>query len=119
VPLPRATRYEVVIAGNATALSGRRVTGSELSADGSHLTVASPPDGAVYLIDPTLRSEFQALPLKAIGTAGGTVEWIVDGRRFIRADARSAIDWALVAGRHVISVRDVHGHQAEAAIVVK
>src|SRR5438093_1425860 len=43
----------------------------------SDLRVLSPPNGATYWIDPTLRAEFQALQLKATAP----VTWIVDGRR--------------------------------------
>jgi penicillin-binding protein 1C len=83
------------------------------------LKVVSPPDGAVYLIDPTLRREFQSLPLRSSGSGAAVVEWRVDGAVVGRGDSASAIDWPLTPGRHVVSAEDVHGHRAEAAVVVK
>ena len=48
------------------------------------LRVVNPPEGATYLIDPTLRREFQTLPLRA--AAGPTaIEWRVDGEPVGRA----------------------------------
>ena len=34
-----------------------------------------PPDDATYLIDPTLRKEFQTIPLRAVGDIG-QLEWM-------------------------------------------
>jgi penicillin-binding protein 1C len=83
------------------------------------VTIVSPPDGATYLIDPTLRREFQTLPLRAVTSAGGRVEWSVAGRVIGSADANRALDWALVPGAHVIVARDQSGRTAEATVVVK
>ena len=44
------------------------------------LHVAHPADGTVFLIDPTLRAEFQAVPFRAVGAGGGQVSWTVNGR---------------------------------------
>jgi penicillin-binding protein 1C len=96
-----------------------RVHDAEVGADRSTLRVVSPPDGAVYLIDPTLRSEFQAVPLRAAGASTGAIAWSIDGVRFFRGDTRAAVDWPLVPGRHVIRVHDAGGGQAEAVVVVK
>ena len=43
------------------------------------LRVVSPPDGAVYLVDPTLRREFQTIGLRATSAASTRIEWRVDG----------------------------------------
>jgi penicillin-binding protein 1C len=83
------------------------------------LRIVSPPDGAVYLIDPTLRRGFQTLSLRATALAGSVLEWRVDDCFVARGDASSAIDWPLIAGRHTITVRDGNGHAADVAIVVK
>jgi membrane carboxypeptidase/penicillin-binding protein PbpC len=83
------------------------------------LRIASPPDGATYLIDPTLRRDFQTLPLRASGNAGGAIEWKVDGTPVAREEAGATIDWPLLPGRHVFSARDAAGQQAQATIVVK
>src|SRR5262249_7461897 len=96
-----------------------RVHDAEVKVERSTLRVVSPPDGAVYLIDPTLRSEFQAVPLRAAGASTGAIVWSIDGVRFFRGDTRSAVDWPLVPGRHVIHVHDTGGREAEAVVVVK
>jgi penicillin-binding protein 1C len=83
------------------------------------LTIVSPPDGATYLIDPTLRREFQTLPLRAATDAHGSIEWSVAGKVVGTAEANKAFDWSLVPGEHRIVARDVQGRTAEATIVVR
>jgi penicillin-binding protein 1C len=83
------------------------------------LTIVSPPDGATYLIDPTLRREFQTLPLRAATDAHGSIEWSVAGTVVGSADANRALDWSLVPGEHRIVARDAQGHTAEATVVVR
>jgi penicillin-binding protein 1C len=83
------------------------------------LQIVSPPDGATYLIDPTLRREFQTLPLQAASARDGTIEWHVDGKLTGRSAAHDPLSWPLTPGRHVISARDARGRTAEATIVVK
>jgi membrane carboxypeptidase/penicillin-binding protein PbpC len=82
-------------------------------------SIVSPPDGATYLIDPTLRREFQTLPLQAVSARGGPIEWHVDGTLAGRSAAHDPVRWPLTPGRHVISARDGRGRTAEARIVVK
>jgi penicillin-binding protein 1C len=83
------------------------------------LQIVNPPDGVTYWIDPTLRREFQTLPLQAAGARGGPIEWHVDGKLTGRSTAHDAVTWPLTPGRHVISARDVRGRVAEATIQVK
>jgi len=82
------------------------------------LTVTSPPDGGTYLIDPTLRTEFQTLPLRTLG-ARGRVEWRVDDEPVGSAAADGVLHWPLTRGKHEIIARDVSGQLARASIVVK
>jgi penicillin-binding protein 1C len=79
--------------------------------------VVSPPDGATYLIDPTLRKEFQTLPLRAVGNTGA-LEWTVNGRRLGQGSGQQ-VAWPLARGKHVIRARDSRGRVAEASILVK
>ena len=79
--------------------------------------ITMPPDGATYLIDPTLRKEFQAIPLRAVGDTG-RLEWTVDGRRLSQGSSQ-AIAWPLERGTHVVRARDARGRVAESAILVK
>lgn len=79
--------------------------------------IGSPADGSTYLIDPTLRAEFQTLPLRAI--AEGPIEWRVDGIRQAGATDNGEVHWPLRRGSHRIAVRDGRGREAEVTIVVK
>jgi penicillin-binding protein 1C len=83
------------------------------------LAIVSPPDGATYLIDPTLRRDFQTLPLRAATDTRGTIEWSVAGKVVGSADANKALDWSLIPGEHRIVARDAQGHTAEATVVVR
>jgi len=69
------------------------------------------------LIDPTLRREFQTLPLRAAGAAA--VEWRIDGRPVGPGAPGAAFEWPLSPGAHTVTVRDLRGLEASAAIVVK
>jgi membrane carboxypeptidase/penicillin-binding protein PbpC len=82
------------------------------------LRIVSPPPGATYLRDPTLRAEFQTLPLRAEASAA-PLTWEVNGRTLGTTTPDRAIAWPLVAGAHVIRVTDGRGRQAEASILVK
>ena len=100
----------------------QRVLGSSGSAQPSRraadLSIVSPADGSTYLIDPTLRREFQAIPLRAT-PATGDIEWSVNDRRLGTSTADVGLDWPLVPGRHRIFARDSRGRSAEAVITVR
>jgi len=81
--------------------------------------VVTPPDGAVYLIDPTLRREFQTLGLRATASGAERVDWRIDDDAVGSSDGSAALDWPLAPGRHVVTARDRHGRAAQATIVVK
>jgi penicillin-binding protein 1C len=84
------------------------------------LTITNPPAGAVYLIDPTLRSQYQALPLRSATDAhAGMIEWAIDGNRFGVSLADEPLQWPLASGAHRITARDELGRMAEVNIVVK
>lgn len=80
--------------------------------------ITSPPDGATYLIDPTLRREFQTLPLRAVGAASA-VTWTVSGRAVGTADAGLVLEWPLAPGTHQVVVTDARGRTATATITVR
>ena len=92
---------------------------SALLAPLAPLTIASPLPGAIYSIDPTLRREFQALPLRAVTDHRTTVTWVVDGREIGRTNSDRALSWPLVVGTHQIDVHDVDGRSAHTSVVVK
>jgi len=76
----------------------------------TRLEITSPPNGATYLIDPTLRMEFQSLPLRANDP---DATFHIDGRRI--ADR----SWPLHPGKHVITARNAAGAAEAATIYVK
>jgi len=83
------------------------------------LQVVNPPAGAVYLIDPTLRRDFQTLALRATASAAGRIEWRVDGRVVGTARSDSPFLWKLSPGSHRVTAHDRTGRTAEAGFVVK
>jgi penicillin-binding protein 1C len=84
------------------------------------LRIVSPPDGAVYLIDPTLRRQFQTLPLRASAAAPATqVQWFVDGRQVGASVAEDEVRWPLVPGEHSVEARDGAGRRSAVAVRVK
>ena len=85
----------------------------------SVLAIANPPDGAVYSIDPTLRREFQALPLRAVTATPTTVRGTVDGAPIGTAASDSPVAWPLAVGSHRIEVQDADGRRAAASVVVR
>jgi penicillin-binding protein 1C len=83
------------------------------------LEIASPAAGAIYSIDPTLRREFQSLPLRATTIVPTRVTWFVDGRPLGEVSSERTMDWPLAVGRHTIEVRDPDGRVARSSVVVK
>jgi penicillin-binding protein 1C len=106
-PEPEMPRAAVAA---ASAPSARQTT--------ERFAIVSPPPGAIYLMDPTLRRSFQSLPLRAIG-GQGAVDWQVDGKSVgIAADHRPLM-WPLAVGVHHLAARDAAGRTADVEIVVK
>ena len=83
------------------------------------LEIVNPPAGATYLIDPTLRREFQTLPLRVVAATPGTIEWQVAGRVVGSSSSEVALMWPLAPGVHRITARDERGRVAESSVVVK
>jgi membrane carboxypeptidase/penicillin-binding protein PbpC len=83
------------------------------------LTIVNPPAGATYLIDPTLRREFQTLAFRAAGDRATRIVWSVNGRETGTSSADTAFMWPLVTGQHRITASDDRGRTAETSIVVR
>ena len=83
------------------------------------LEIATPPSGATYLIDPTLRREFQTLALRATTARLGRIEWQVNGKDVGSVPSDEPLMWPLVPGTHTITARDARGHSADARITVR
>jgi penicillin-binding protein 1C len=108
-----------------TLLAEREIDGAPRLADPTPGTrpvsfaVASPPSGATYLIDPTLRREFQTLPLRvALSGPPTSIRWSVNGRPLGNVRSDGTIDWPLEPGTHVFVASD-GTRTAEARIVVR
>src|SRR6185503_7498486 len=95
----------------------------EVAANSVHahaaLTIVSLPADSTYLIDPTLRRDFQTLPLRAVSEADGPIEWSVSGHPVASTDEGDAFEWPLVPGRHHIVARDRRGRTAETVVTVR
>ena len=83
------------------------------------LEIVNPPAGATYLIDPTLRREFQTLPLRVVAATPGPIEWQIAGRVVGSSSSEAALMWPLTPGVHRITARDERGRVAESSVVVK
>ena len=83
------------------------------------LRIVSPANGSTFLIDPTLRREFQTLSLRVVTGNHGPIEWSINGRPAGSVDSGSKLDWPITPGRHTISARDSTGRTAEAQVVVR
>ncbi len=73
--------------------------------------IANPPDGATYLIDPTLRMQYQTVRLRADATS--RVEWRINNRPI------PGNEWPLVPGKHTITAVDASGKRDSVRILVK
>jgi penicillin-binding protein 1C len=83
------------------------------------LTIANPAEGTIYSIDPTLRPEFQALPLRVVTPHPTSVTWLVDGAEIGTSSSETALEWPLVVGTHRIEVHDAGGRHAITSVVVR
>ena len=83
------------------------------------LAIANPPAGAIYSVDPTLRREFQSLPLRVVSPRTVPVTWLVDGSPVGETSSDRALAWPLMVGAHEIEVRDADGRRARTSVVVK
>lgn len=82
------------------------------------LSIVRPVTGAVFMIDPTLRPEFQMLSLSAQG-GDGRLFWFVDEEPIATAESDRVVRWPLARGRHEIKVRDTNGQTARTRIEVR
>ncbi len=82
--------------------------------------ITNPPGEAIYLIDPTLRPKFQALPLRVEASgAPRLVVWKVDGAEAGRCLSDEPCLWPLKPGEHRAVVSDHLGNTATVTFIVK
>lgn len=96
----------------------RTAPGTMNQEPGTRLVITSPPTGATYLIDPTLRADFQTVPLRTEG-AVGRVDWSTGDRALGTTLGDTPLVWPLSRGTHTFTARDSNGRTARAVIVVK
>ena len=116
---PVATMTAQRVGGQAAAPSSERHAPSTQHPAPSALTIANPAEGTVYSIDPTLRREFQALPLRVVAAHPTSVIWLMDGAEVGTSSSEKPFDWPLAAGTHEIEARDADGRRARTSVVVK
>jgi penicillin-binding protein 1C len=81
--------------------------------------ITNPPHGATYMIDPTLRAEFQALSLRVAHPGDPReVTWSVDGTPLGAIRSDRALSWPLRPGEHRFAVSDGK-RRRESVIVVR
>jgi len=110
--------YRTWVLSNATTRTAASVPASAPRPDRTTLAIASPPSGATYLIDPTLRPDFQSLPLRSQGGIG-RIEWSLNGQSLGATLGDTPITWPLTRGTHTITARDANGRRASSQITVK
>jgi membrane carboxypeptidase/penicillin-binding protein PbpC len=80
--------------------------------------IVTPQRDAVYLIDPTLRPEFQTLALTTEG-ARGRVRWTINDQPAGTTTASAALDWPLRPGLHTVVATDDAGGVSRTVFRVK
>jgi penicillin-binding protein 1C len=108
-----------LVEGSTAALSGRPLKVAARAASAVPLEISSPPSGATYLIDPTLRREFQTLALRVTTDHLTDIVWSINGRRLGTATSEGALAWPLAPGTHEITARDSRGNSSQASITVR
>jgi penicillin-binding protein 1C len=110
----RPARLEASASARPTASRERPKRG-----ESEPFEIANPAADATYMIDPTLRAEFQTLPLRASGVRGGEVSWSIDGIEAGRSSSDEPFHWPLAVGPHKITARDSRGRTAAVSILVR
>lgn len=86
---------------------------------GHGIRITNPPSGTTYLIDPTLRREYQTLSLRAsVEGVSGPVVWTINGKTIGRTRSGRSLSWPLRPGAHTI-VASAGGAEDRVAIAVK
>jgi hypothetical protein len=109
----RASNQPAFVSG---AVAARR---DESRGERSEFRITSPAEGTVFLIDPTLRAEFQAVPLRVIGAGSARLSWTINGRTVGSAAGDAALDWPLERGVQHAVARDAQGRTAEVSFMVR
>lgn len=107
------------VATTTAAVAQPATSAAKATAPAAPLAIVAPLAGAVYLLDPTLRSEFQTLALRAHSASVAPLKWFVDDAPVGAVSASETLRWPLARGEHDVTVRDNAGHSASTRIVVR
>jgi penicillin-binding protein 1C len=107
------------LAGGATIAPEDPARSSSRERAQAALAIESPPDGATYWIDPTLRAEYQRLEFRARTTSSGEVRWLLDGKPVASLPPSQPCRWEPAPGRHSLEAEDSSGRRARAEFTVK
>ncbi len=118
LPGPLHDRRPVTLASDISSTASES-SAARTARSREALEIVNPAAEATYMIDPTLRAEFQTLPLRASGVNGGDVYWAIDGVEAGRSSSDAPFHWPLAFGPHKITARDSHGRTAEVSILVR
>ncbi len=89
-------------------------------AEAKRFLIENPPGDATYWIDPTLRSEYQALDLRVLtDNPAAAVAWTMDGVSLGTRPGAAALSWPLRAGSHTLVAMEAGGRRAEVRFRVK
>ncbi len=84
------------------------------------IIIENPPDGTTYLIDPTLRMEYQSLELQAIcGDMQSNIIWKIDGEVIGSSSADRPLFWPLRRGKHILEAIDTLKQRSSVTFLVK
>jgi len=117
---PLAERTVAHTSDRGESPNSRGTTARAASHAAATLLIVNPPAGTTYLRDPTLRAEFQTLPLRAVAdTRARVLTWSVNGRVVGTSPPDGRVDWPLALGTHTIAVSDDKGRTDRSEILVK
>lgn len=99
--------------GNSSIDHGR-FGANERSADNPMASVefgiASPENGAVFKLDPTLRRQFQVVGVKIIaGPSYHDLRLFIDGKFYSSVSSQETTQWPLVSGKHEFELKGEKG----------
>ncbi len=81
---------------------------TEACSSGDLLSITSPANREVFVIDPDVERELQTITLRCDCPPEEVVTWHVDGKKFVSARGGD-VRWQLQRGRHVFGLTDSRG----------
>lgn len=115
------TEWSSLDSKDAAALA--ETGGLALSSEGrteEKLTITYPDQGDVFVMDPILRREYQAITLTpSVPSGTSSVSWVVDGKLYRECASPFVVPWRLVPGEHLFKMKARIGGQWRESPAVK